>query len=149
MEKQSGKSNKCTKPGKNFLFWLNKHIVSQSYWRNYYVAELLSNWTESLWDGWAQPTEVMKSRIVLSKPNSILTNIPNYLQRRRKGRLYQQWIERAGLPPEAIPREEVPEDITTEKVNKELLRPLILYIFLELSLIILCVGLALLIMQSC
>ena len=90
----------------------------------------------------------MKPRIVLSKGNSILTNIPNYLQRRRKGRLYQQWVERAGLPPEAIPREEVPEDVTTEKVNKELLRLRIQYILLGVYVIILCVSLSLLIMQS-
>ncbi len=59
--------------------------------------------------------EAIKRRTVLSKANSILTNLPDYLQRRRKRRLYQQWIESAGLPPEAIPREEVPEDITTKK----------------------------------
>jgi len=93
--------------------------------------------------------EAMKRPAVLSKANSIRTNIPNYLQRRRKRRLYQQWVERAGLSPEAIPREEVPEDVTTEKVNKELLRLHILYILLGVSVIILCVSLSLLIMQSC
>ncbi len=96
-----------------------------------------------------QPIKVMKSRMVLSKPNSILTNIPNYLQRRRKGRLYRQWVEKAGLHLEAIPREEIPEDITTEKVDKELSRPHILYIFLGVFLVIWCVGLTLLILQSC
>jgi len=93
--------------------------------------------------------EAMKRPAALSKANSILTNLPNYLQRRRKGRLYQQWVEKAGLPPEAIPREEVPEDITTEKVGRELLRLQILYILLGVSLVILCVGLTLLITQSC
>ncbi len=96
-----------------------------------------------------QPIEVMKSRIVLSKANSILTNIPNYLQRRRKERLYQQWVEKAGLPPEAIPWEEVPEDITTKKVDKEPSRLHILYIFLGVFLVVWCVGLTLLILQSC
>jgi len=90
----------------------------------------------------------MKPQIVLSKANSILTNIPTYLPRRRKGRLYQQWVEKAGLSPEAIPREEIPEDITTKKVLKELLRLHILYILVGVSLVILCVGLTLFIMQS-
>ena len=95
-----------------------------------------------------QPIEVMKPQIVLSKANSILTNIPNYLPRRRKGSLYQQWVEKAALPPEAIPREEIPEDITTKKVLKELLRLHILYILVGVSLVILSVGLTLFIMQS-
>ena len=90
----------------------------------------------------------MKRRTVLSKANSILTNLPDYLQRRRKWRLYQQWAEKAGLPSEAIPREEVPEDVTTGKVNKELLRLHIQYILLGVYVIILCVSLSLLIMQS-
>ncbi len=92
--------------------------------------------------------EAMKRPAVLSKVNSIRTNIPNYLPRRRKGRLYQQWVEKAGLSPEAIPREEIPEDITTKKVLKELLRLHILYILVGVSLVILCVGLTLFIMQS-
>jgi len=28
-----------------------------------------------------------------------------YFQRRRKGKLYRQWVERAGLPPEAVPHD--------------------------------------------
>ena len=69
----------------------------------------------------------MKLRVVLSRANSLLNNILNYLQRRRKGRLYQQWVERAGLPPEAIPREEPAQDVMPT-IDKEQLRLLLLYV---------------------
>ena len=90
----------------------------------------------------------MKLRIALSKASSLLNNISSYLQRRRKGRLYQQWVERAGLPPEAIPQEEVAEDIIP-KIDKEQLRLPILFMLLGASLVILCVGLVLLIVYAC
>ena len=90
----------------------------------------------------------MKLRIALSKTSSLIDNISSYLQRRRKGRLYQQWVERAGLPPEAIPQEEVAEDIIP-KIDKEQLRLPILFMLLGASLVILCVGLVLLIAYAC
>jgi hypothetical protein len=34
----------------------------------------------------------------------------NYLNKDRKRRLYQQWVDSAELPPEAIPREEEDEE---------------------------------------
>ena len=95
-----------------------------------------------------QPIEVMKPRIVFSKASSILTNIPNYLQRRGKGRLYQQWVEKAGLSPKAIPQKEVAGDIMP-KMDRERLSLRLLYILLGLSAAILCVGLILLIVHSC
>ena len=89
----------------------------------------------------------MKVGKVLSKISSSL-NMLNYFQRRRKGRLYEQWVKKAGLPPEAIPRQEVHEDITP-KVEKERLHQPILYILLGASLVIFGAGLIILIVQSC
>ena len=43
----------------------------------------------------------MKPQTILSRANDIL----KYPQRRRKRKLYKQWVERAGLPPEAVPPE--------------------------------------------
>jgi len=74
--------------------------------------------------------------------------IPGYLRRSRKKKLYQQWIEKADLAPEAIPPEEVTEDIIP-KIDKERLHLPILYILLGVSLGILFVGLILLMVQSC
>ena len=74
----------------------------------------------------------MKLRIALFK----------YLQRWRKERLYQQWVEKAGLPPEAVPKGDI-----TPKIDK--LRLGALYILLGVSLMIFGLGLILLIMQSC
>jgi len=74
--------------------------------------------------------------------------IPGYLRRSREKKLYQQWIEKADLAPEAIPPEELTEDIIP-KIDKERLRLPILYILLGVSLGILCVGLILLMVQSC
>ena len=90
----------------------------------------------------------MKVGKVLSKASSILNNILNYFQRRRKERLYEQWVKRAGLPPEAVPREEVHEDVRP-KIEKERLQQPILYILLGASLVIFCAGLIILIVQSC
>jgi len=114
----------------------------------------------------------MKRRIVLRK----VANILSY-QRRRRKRLYQQWVEKAGLPPEAVPLEvqnseavrpeahkplsvrlvpagpvathpKVTGDMMAEINRRELRLPL-LYVFLGASALILCVGLILLIIHSC
>ena len=90
----------------------------------------------------------MKLWAVLSKAISILKSIFNYLRLRRKGKLYQQWVKRAGLPPEAIPREEVTEEIIP-KIDKEQLRLHALYMLLGASLVIFGMGLILLIVHSC
>ncbi len=86
----------------------------------------------------------MKFQIVLSKVSDIL----KYPQRRRKKRLYQQWVKRAGLPPEAIPEEEVAGDIIP-KIDKNKLRLKVLYILLVVSIMVFCTGLILLIIHSC
>lgn len=71
-----------------------------------------------------------------------------YFQGKRERELHQQWVERAGLPPEAIPQEEVAEDMMPQ-TDKEQSSLHILYILLGVSLIILCVGLILLMVHSC
>ena len=85
----------------------------------------------------------MKFQVILSKLNDIL----KYPQRRGKKRLYQQWVERAGLPPEAIPEEEVTKDtITIPKIDKEKLRLNVPYVLLGTSIILLVVVLILIIL---
>ena len=86
----------------------------------------------------------MKLWTVFSKAYKIL----GYPRRRRKVRLYRQWVERADLAPGAIPPEEVAEDVTP-KIDKKQLRLPILYVLLGVSWGILCVGLILLIVQTC
>jgi len=86
----------------------------------------------------------MKLRTLLSKANSVLS----YLQRRRKAKLYQQWVERAGLPSDAVPEEESAGDIIP-KIHKEQLRIPILYMLLGAALVILFVGVILIIISSC
>jgi hypothetical protein len=89
----------------------------------------------------------MKLSAVFSKLSSILNTL-NYFPRRRKEKLYEQWVQSADLPPEAIPREKVREDIRPKKEKESLQQP-ILYILLGASLVIFCVGFVLLIVESC
>ena len=86
----------------------------------------------------------MKLRTVLSK----LNNIVRYLRRRKKVKLYQQWVSRDDLAPDAVPPEEIAEYIIPRK-DKEQSRLRILYILLTIALVILGVGLILLIIHSC
>ena len=86
----------------------------------------------------------MKIGQVFSKVGNIL----KYLRRRREKRLYQQWVERAELPPEAIPQEKVAEEIIP-KIDKNRPPLNILYILLGVSIVFLGTGLILLIIQSC
>jgi len=69
-----------------------------------------------------------------------VANILSYLQRRGRKRLYQQWVEKAGLLPEAVP---------LEVQNLRELRLPLLYVFLGASALILCLGIILLIIHSC
>ena len=69
-----------------------------------------------------------------------VANLLSYLQRRGRKRLYQQWVEKAGLLPEAVPLE--------VQHLRELRLPL-LYVFLGASALILCLGIILLIIHSC
>lgn len=71
-----------------------------------------------------------------------------YFKRRRMEKLHRQWVERAGLPSEAIPREEVAEDMMPPE-DKPQSRLNILSILLGVSLVILCVGLIFLMVYSC
>ncbi len=89
----------------------------------------------------------MKLRMVFSKAKGILSNLLSYRQRRREGKLYQQWVEKAGLSPEAIPQKEVAGDIMP-KMDRERLSLRLLYILLGVSVAILCAGLILLIVHS-
>ena len=50
----------------------------------------------------------MGHNIIFSKASSIL----KHLKTKRTMKLYDQWIERAQLPPEAVPQKEFGEDIT-------------------------------------
>ncbi len=86
----------------------------------------------------------MKVQAVLSRASDFF----KYLRTWRKRRLLQQWVDRAGLSPDAIPPEEVVEDITPE-IDRKQLRLLILYILLGFSVGILGTGLILLMVQSC
>ena len=74
-----------------------------------------------------------------------------YLRDRRKRRLYKQWVEMAELAPEDIPVEEVDSRIVEEVEEKdETMLPLNrLYIMQGVSLVLLCVILIILIIQSC
>ena len=66
----------------------------------------------------------------------------------KKRRLYQQWVEQAGLPPEAIPEEEAAGDIIP-KIKKEKLHPNITYILLGAIIVLLCAVIIILIIQTC
>jgi hypothetical protein len=65
---------------------------------------------------------------------------------KRKDKLYQQWMDKAGLPPEAVPKE-APRDITPE-LDKRKRRLRLLYILLGVSVMILCAGLVMLALHS-
>ena len=56
------------------------------------------------------------------------------------------------MPPEAIPREKVREDIRPKAGKESLQQPILyvlLYVLLGASLVVVCMGLILLIVQSC
>jgi len=71
-----------------------------------------------------------------------------YFKRRRTEKLHQQWVERAGLPPDAIPREETAENMMPPE-DKPQSRLNILSILFGVALVILCAGLILLMVYSC
>ncbi len=80
-----------------------------------------------------------------------------YFQRRKKRKLYQQWVDRASLSPDALPREEVAEDRISPR-NRQLIPQgqadrqqsylTILYILLGVALVVLAAGLVFLIVLS-
>jgi hypothetical protein len=69
-------------------------------------------------------------------------------RKKKEEQLYQQWAQHSDLPPEAIPQEEAPQDISlpTEKKRR---RPPLLYILLWVGIALLCAGLGLLFTHSC
>ena len=72
-----------------------------------------------------------------------------YFQRKKKRKLYRQWVERANLSPDSMPREEVSEDmITMPQADKRQSHLTILYILLGVALVLLCAGLVILIVYS-
>ena len=74
-----------------------------------------------------------------------------YFRRKKQRDLYRQWVERASLSPDAIPREEVAEDMIpqVDKADKQQSHLNILSILFGISLLILCTGLVLLMVYSC
>ena len=93
----------------------------------------------------------MKLGQALSKVGGILNPL-NYFRGRRKEKLYEQWVQRADLPPETIPRKKVAEDVAPKIERVRLQQPtlyVLLYVLLGASIAVLCMGLVLLIVQSC
>lgn len=90
----------------------------------------------------------MKLSAFLRKTTSIPKNIINYLQTRGKRRLYQQWIEQADLPPEAVPREEPAKDLIP-RIDKKRFRVYMLFMLLGAALVVVCGGVIFLILHSC
>jgi hypothetical protein len=113
---------------------------------------------------------------VLSRTEGMKEGVFGYLQRRRKARLYKQWMEKEGLSAEDVPQDVVvskkgeryrqpvdevgsyPEDYSWEEgprsMDSGLIRIPVRYIWLVLSLImlllvILSIVSTILIMRSC
>ena len=78
-------------------------------------------------------------------------DIFKYLRTRRKRKLYKQWVEMAELPPDEIPQEEVISRLVREEEGPDEapLRLNTLYLMQGASLVLLCVILIILIVQSC
>ena len=105
--------------------------------------------------------------------SGILNSLGRF-RRRKKERLYEEWVQMAGLPPESVPREKVAEE-PTPKIEKERLQPpppvekewlqppppvekrrsqqsslyVLLYILLGAAMALFCMGLVFIIVQSC
>jgi len=72
-----------------------------------------------------------------------------YLRRRRKRKLYQQWVDMSSLPSDVIPREKVAEDRIVPQTDKQQSRLNLLSVLLGISLVIVGTGLVLLMVYSC
>jgi hypothetical protein len=90
----------------------------------------------------------MKLAAFLNKATGIPRNILNYLRTSGNRRLYKQWMEQADLPPEAIPKEEVPVE-RLPRAYKRPFRVYVLYILLGAAVVVVFGGLILLIVYSC
>jgi len=81
--------------------------------------------------------------VALSRANASLSHLANYLRTHKKRRLYRQWVQKASLPPEAVPRGEAPQDITP-RINWQQLRQNLLFMLLGAVLTIFAGALVLL-----
>ena len=73
----------------------------------------------------------------------------NYFRKKREKKLYQQWVERASLSPDAVPRQEEDEDMMPQVSSGQKSRLNLLYILLGVATIILSVGIISLILDRC
>ena len=72
-----------------------------------------------------------------------------YFRRKKKRKLYQQWVDMANLSSDAMPQEEIAEDmITMPRADKQQSRLTILYLLLGVAVVLLCAGLIFLIVYS-
>ena len=72
-----------------------------------------------------------------------------FIRRRQKRKLYQQWVDRSNLSPDALPREEVAEDmIVMPRADKRQSNLNMLYILLGVAVVVLVAGLVVLIVHS-
>ena len=72
-----------------------------------------------------------------------------FIRKRQKRKLYQQWVDRANLSADALPREEVAEDmIVMPRADKRQSNLNILYILLGVAVVVLVAGLIVLIVYS-
>ncbi|MFC1940133.1 hypothetical protein ACFLXO_05560 [Chloroflexota bacterium] len=88
------------------------------------------------------------------KLESVLSQISKtfgYPGRRRKAKLYRQWLQSGDLAPEAVPRDETAGDIIPRipKIDTHHLRQHILYVLLGVFIGASGLGLILVILQSC
>jgi len=65
-----------------------------------------------------------------------------------KDKLYEQWVKHGNLPPEAIPQKESPEDVPVGREKNKRVSPVV-YISLGAGILIWCICLVLLLVQSC
>ena len=68
--------------------------------------------------------------------------------RKKEEKLYKQWAKYSGLPPEAIPQKEAQVDRDGRRVYS-LQNLNALYILLGVFIVLFCIGLVVLIIQSC
>ena len=86
----------------------------------------------------------MKVTDILRKAVSISGSILSFLPKWRKRRLYQEWVDRSELPPDAVPREEFVGEIAPGIGRGEFRRNL-MFILLGAVLVLLIEGIVLLV----
>ena len=86
----------------------------------------------------------MKLTDILRKAVSISSRVLSYLPKWRKRRLYQEWVDKSELPPDAVPREEFVGEIAPGIGRGQFRRNLML-ILLGAFLVLLIEGIVLLV----